>query len=601
MRLPLLRTISGRIILGFFVLILTFGAITFLTVRYMDELSREIRIIRTGYLQLALTTKDLSEKQLTLRSYLTDELVGESTPTRVEQRLRRMKTARTRLLKEAETILLTLKDVPERHEKRMAWSRDKVAEISRAVDQLEAWYNVLLKAPPIDRMTALPDRPAIAGDRENIPQVRAPSPQLAADGGPPGGTAPRPGDGPLRDSGSPAATPGAPVQPAPGRGPIPPLPASAPSATPLPGEPNQPSQLNQALEALERLRTSEAQILALTSTLERRQRELVESTARSLERNERRLRLFSLFMGLTAVFMGLLVTLWATLTLRPLRRLRDAARRIASGDYASRITEDGPREVADLAREFNVMGDAIDERERELVRSERLVAVGKMASMITHEVRNPLSSIGLNTELLEEEIAELSGGSSAEARALCRAIHTEIDRLTAITEEYLQFSRLPKPRLALESVNAIASSLVSFERESLEQKNVTLLTELDESIPPILIDDAQLRQVLLNLIRNAADALPEGGTISISTRTSKTAPEIEIDVCDSGPGIPEDLRTKVFDPFFSTKDGGTGLGLALTHQIVREHGGDIRVGSGPEGGARFTVCLPLRQASEPSA
>ncbi len=172
--------------------------------------------------------------------------------------------------------------------------------------------------------------------------------------------------------------------------------------------------------------------------------------------------------------MGLLITIWAILTLRPLRRLHDAARRIASGDYAGLIDEVGPAEVADLAREFNVMGRAIDERERELVRSERLVAVGKMAAMITHEIRNPLSSIGLNTELLEEELGALPADRSDEARALCRAINTEVDRLTAITEEYLQFARLPKPKLLEEDINGLVRDFTDFEREQLSLRGVTL-------------------------------------------------------------------------------------------------------------------------------
>ena len=167
-----------------------------------------------------------------------------------------------------------------------------------------------------------------------------------------------------------------------------------------------------------------------------------------------------------ACSLGLLVTVWVTLSLRPLGRLRDAARRIAAGDYASRIDERGPAEVADLAREFNSMGRAVEERERELVRSERLAAVGKMAAMITHEVRNPLSSIGA-----QHRAARGRARRAAERRArratLCRAIHREVDRLTAITEEYLAFARLPKPRLAAESVNPLVGALAAFVREDL--------------------------------------------------------------------------------------------------------------------------------------
>ncbi len=303
------------------------------------------------------------------------------------------------------------------------------------------------------------------------------------------------------------------------------------------------------------------------------------------------------YLGLTATVLALMVTVWATLTLRPLRRLRAAARNIARGDYASRIDERGPDEVADLAREFNIMGRAVEERERELVRSERLVAVGKMAAMITHEIRNPLSSIGLNTELLEEELTQLPADRVDEAQSLCRSIQTEVDRLTAITEEYLQFARLPKPKLALESVPAIVRSLIDFERDNLAMRGVSVTTELEESVPRVLVDENQLRQALLNLLRNAADALDEvgGGHVRIAVR--RGGDSVEVLIADDGPGVGEELVAQLFEPFFSTKDGGTGLGLALTQQISREHGGDIKVASQPGHGASFVLSLPVPRAA----
>jgi len=174
---------------------------------------------------------------------------------------------------------------------------------------------------------------------------------------------------------------------------------------------------------MKRFRPSEDEVARLANLAARAQEDLVESLMKRLEYNEQRLLRLTLYLCGSAIVIGLLITVWATLTLRPLRRLRDGARRIAAGDYASRIEEKGPAEVAELAREFNVMGRAVEEREREKVRSERLAAVGKMAAMITHEVRNPLSSIALNTELLGDELDRLGEGADiAEARALCRAI-----------------------------------------------------------------------------------------------------------------------------------------------------------------------------------
>jgi two-component system, NtrC family, sensor kinase len=316
----------------------------------------------------------------------------------------------------------------------------------------------------------------------------------------------------------------------------------------------------------------------------------LQKSTEYLEKNEHTLRLRTIYLGLTAVVLGLCVTVWVVITLRPLRRLRDGARRIAAGDYASRIPERGPAEVADLAREFNSMGRAVEERERELVRSERLAAVGKMAAMITHEVRNPLSSIGLNTELLEEE---LSGGpDAAEARSLCSSIHREVDRLTAITEEYLAFARLPKPKLAPEAVNTMVGALAAFVREDLAARQVALAVELTSADPVATCDGGQIRQCLINLVRNASDAVEAKGGGRVTLRTRASGRRIEIDVEDDGIGIAPDVLPRLFDPFFSTKEGGSGLGLALTQQIIRDHGGELRVDSAVGRGTTFTVRIP---------
>jgi signal transduction histidine kinase len=350
-----------------------------------------------------------------------------------------------------------------------------------------------------------------------------------------------------------------------------------------------------ALIAFRRLKSAENKINAQTQQLSHYQREKVADTSRLLEQAAGKMRLLMIWWGASALVLGALMTAWATLTLRPLARLRDAAHKIAGGDYGERIEERGPREIVDLAREFNTMGDRIQAREHELVRTERLAAVGKMAAIVTHEVRNPLSSIGLNTELLDEELGNIPGEQAAEARALCQKVQAEVDRLTAITEEYLHFARLPKPRLVPEALTPIVRSLAEFEREPLARHGVELVLELADDLPPVLIDEGQLRQALRNLLRNAGEALVgRGGRVAVTTR--RVGDGVELRVSDDGPGVPEDVRARLFDAFVSTKQGGTGLGLALTLQIIREHGGAIRVDSPPGQGATFIVDLPAASA-----
>jgi two-component system NtrC family sensor kinase len=526
MRIPLLRTLSGRILLGFTILTLTFGTISALIVFNMVLLGRQIRLIRTGYLPLALETKNLDEKQDILWSYISDELTGETAPARAERHLIRHTRARAKSLRDTEAVLAELGAMSAAHERRLAETRRQVEAIRDQIAGLADGYRLLQSSPPLDILAQVPDR-----------------------------------------------------------------------------APKETAEHEEAKRMLSTVLARESEIRAQIKFLARQQSDHARQIALTLEHNESNLRWFAMYLGLGAVLIGLAITAWATMTLRPLQRLREGARHIAQGEYQRRIDEKGPIEVADLAREFNSMARAIEERERELVRSERLIAVGKMAAVITHEVRNPLSSIGLNTELLTELIDEGFGdrddATATEARALCRAITTEVDRLTDITEEYLQFARLPKPKLQIERINPIARSLVEFEREQMALRGIELVAELSEDVPPVRVDDAQMRQALLNLVRNAADAVEEvgGGRVVVSTRHVPVPDgedeRVEISVSDTGPGIADEVVPQLFEPFFSTKQGGTGLGLALTHQIIQELGGVLRVHSTPGHGATFVISLPV--------
>lgn len=338
---------------------------------------------------------------------------------------------------------------------------------------------------------------------------------------------------------------------------------------------------------LRNLQRGERNVYSRTSELSTLLERVVNLRTETLEDNERKARLYAVVLGVIAIAIAIMMAIWVTITLRPLRRLRAAAKRIGGGDYASRIDERGPAEVSELAREFNSMARAVEERERELVRSERLAAVGKLSAMITHEIRNPLSAIGLNAELLDDELA-----GNAEGRALCRAIHREVDRLTAITEEYLAFGKLPKPKIASEHVNAMVDALAAFVREDLAAKHIALEVDLSDTDPMALVDASQLRQCLVNLVRNAAEAVASKGGGLVTLRTRKAGDRAVIEVEDTGVGIAPEVLPRLFDTFFSTKEGGSGLGLALTQQIVKDHGGDLGVASTVGRGTTFTVSIP---------
>jgi PAS domain S-box-containing protein len=228
-----------------------------------------------------------------------------------------------------------------------------------------------------------------------------------------------------------------------------------------------------------------------------------------------------------------------------------------------------------------------------LLRSERLATVGRMAAQVAHEIRNPLSSIGLNAELLEDDLAH-----TEEGRRLLKAIQSEVDRLAAITEEYLRYARLPIPQLRPLSLHGFLSSLCDFLRPETEARKVQLRLQLSPGELELRADESQLRQALLNLIRNAFEALSEKGTL-VLLRASREEEFAEIAVTDDGPGIPEEVLPRIFEPFFSTKSGGTGLGLALTQQLIEGHGGQLSVKTSPNG-TTFLLRLPLRPP-EPSS
>jgi signal transduction histidine kinase len=295
----------------------------------------------------------------------------------------------------------------------------------------------------------------------------------------------------------------------------------------------------------------------------------------------------ALLLGGVGLLFAFGAALFMLRTLRPLRVLRLHARQIAGGDYGRRIVVPSRDEIGDLAREFDAMGRAIEERERRLIRSERLATVGRMAAQITHEIRNPLASLGLYVELLGDELR----ADDDEARRLVASIGNEIDRLSEITETYLRFVRLPRPKLEREDLGAIATAVMEFARAELSKSGIALELSVAAGLPEVGADENQIRQALLNLVRNAREAMPSGGTLRVEVAAGAPG-QVRLAITDTGPGIAPEHLGKIFDPFFSTKEKGTGLGLALVQQIVAEHGGRIEVASPPGGGTQFTIGLP---------
>jgi len=268
-----------------------------------------------------------------------------------------------------------------------------------------------------------------------------------------------------------------------------------------------------------------------------------------------------------------------------------------------------------------------------LLQSERLATIGKMSAKVAHEVRNPLSSVSLNTELLEDELSLLPDARRAVAGQLLRAIRSQIDVLSAVTEGYLRFARLPEAQLDVGSVEPLIRDLAEFVREELRARKVQLVVDVERGLPALRVDTGQIRQALLNLIRNAADAMPDGGTITLAAHwvrgdgqfgnsasgqlgsesssdararssdrrvaklpSSQVADGVDVSVTDTGVGIPPEDLGQIFEPFFTRKEGGTGLGLAISREIVLGHGGTLTCESAPGQGTTFRLTLPVAEA-----
>lgn len=222
-----------------------------------------------------------------------------------------------------------------------------------------------------------------------------------------------------------------------------------------------------------------------------------------------------------------------------------------------------------------------------LVRAERLKSLGELSAAIAHEIRNPLGSIKGAVEILSPEIP-----ASSPKREFVEVIEREADRLNRLVTDFLKYAR-PRPQEALPTdLNALVESTLRFISTQADKRRLELVNDLDPSVGMVVVDPEQIRQVLLNLLLNALQASPEGGRVEVRSRISGES--VEVEVRDYGCGIPAEQRARVFDPFFTTRKDGSGLGLSIAYQIARQHGGELQLGQVTPGTAMI-LRLPLQR------
>ncbi|MGE3174142.1 MAG: PAS domain-containing sensor histidine kinase [Planctomycetota bacterium] len=232
------------------------------------------------------------------------------------------------------------------------------------------------------------------------------------------------------------------------------------------------------------------------------------------------------------------------------------------------------------------------------IRTQRLAELGALLAGFAHEVRNPLSTIGLNLQLVLEEFQDAETPRDKRTQKRVATVEAEVRRLQKILEEFLSFARAPEPQLRPLDLDRRLAAVVDFHAPDLQERGVSL-RYYPGSVGEVPVDWDHLQAAFVNLIRNAADATPPGGEVLVSSR--RDGDDVLVQVTDTGAGIPTEVQPRIFDPYFSTKKTGTGLGLPTVRRVVEEHGGTLTFTSEVGKGTQFTVRLPGRAANGDAA
>jgi signal transduction histidine kinase len=299
--------------------------------------------------------------------------------------------------------------------------------------------------------------------------------------------------------------------------------------------------------------------------------------------------------------LGLLVGIMGSILLSrgittSLKKLVDGTVRISKGDFSHKINIISHDEVGNLARSFNDMSEQLlltkkrmEDAGKKLIHAEKLASIGRLSASIAHEIRNPLTSVKLNIQKISE--SECWGELE---RGHLEISQEGVEQIENFIKELLSFARVSELNFLEFPMEEVIESSLKMVADSLELKNIQVNKSYPKDLPPVCVDGDKMRLVFVNILRNAYEALSEGGEIDISLSLlgEGEGRSIKVEICDSGSGIAEDEWENIFEPFYTTKSSGIGLGLANAKKIVEQHNGSIRVKKIEGKGACFEILIP---------
>lgn len=232
-----------------------------------------------------------------------------------------------------------------------------------------------------------------------------------------------------------------------------------------------------------------------------------------------------------------------------------------------------------------------------LRRAESLASLTTLAAGVAHEIKNPLGSISIHIQLMQKCLNSENDICKMDLMDYLNIVNEEVDRLNQIVVNYLFAVRPMDTNPKCRCINALIGELIEFIHFELEQESIEIITNLEENLPELKLDDQLIKQAFLNIIKNAqASMIGEGGILKI--RTYKVQDTVAVSISDSGPGIPGEIKNKIFEPYFTTKDSGSGLGLTLVYKIMKEHSAEIRLNTAVGVGTDFTFIFPIPQTDQ---